>query len=144
MDAALLDTDMLNEVLKQKNANVVQHAANYLKHHGQFALSSMTRYELLRGLKEKAATAQLVRFDTFCQKTLVLPITNAILDRAADLWVAARRIGQAGRDADLIIAATALEHSLALVTGNTKDYSWISALRLYDWRQTTDPVSQQA
>ena len=91
MDAALLDTDMLNEVLKQKNANVVQHAANYLKHHGQFALSSMTRYELLRGLKEKAATAQLVRFDTFCQNTLVLPITNAILDRAADLWVAARR-----------------------------------------------------
>ena len=144
MDAVLLDTDMLNEVLKQKNANVVQHATNYLKHHGQFALSSMTRYELLRGLKEKAATAQLVRFDTFCQNTLVLPITNAILDRAADLWVAARRIGQAGRDADLIIAATALEHSLALVTGNTKDYSWISALRLYDWRQTTDPVSQQA
>ena len=144
MDAVLLDTDMLNEVLKQKNANVVQQATNYLKQHGQFGLSSMTRYELLRGLKEKAATAQLVRFDTFCQNTLVLPITNTILDRAADLWVAARKIGQAGRDADLIIAATALEHSLALVTGNTKDYSWISALRLYDWRQTTDPVSQQA
>ncbi len=134
MEAALLDTDMLNEVLKQKNANVVQHATNYLKQHGQFAISSMTRYELLRGLKEKAATAQLACFDTFCRNTLVLPITDAILDRAADLWVAARKIGQAGRDADLIIAASALEHSLELVTGNTKDYSWISRLRLNDWR----------
>jgi tRNA(fMet)-specific endonuclease VapC len=134
MDAALLDTDILNEVLKQKNATVVRHAAIYLKEHGQFAISSMTRYELLRGLKEKAASSQLARFDTFCQNTLVVPITNTILDRAADLWVAARKIGQAGRDADLIIAATALEHSLLLVTGNTKDYSWISSLRLNDWR----------
>ena len=134
MDAALLDTDMLNEVLKQKNANVVHHATNYLKQQSHFAISSMTRYELLRGLKEKSATAQLARFDTFCHNTLVLPITDAILDRAADLWVAARKIGQAGRDADLIIAATALEHSLELVTGNTKDYSWISSLRLSDWR----------
>ena len=134
MDAALLDTDMLNEVLKQKNANVVQHASSYLKQHGQFAISSMTRYELLRGLKEKAATAQLARFDTFCLNTLILPIADAILDRAADLWVEARKIGQAGRDADLIIAATALEQSLVLVTGNTKDYSWIAGLRLNDWR----------
>lgn len=59
----------------------------------------------------------------------------ALLDRAADLWVEARKIGQAGRDADLIIAATAIEHSLVLVTGNTKDYSWISGLPLRDWRE---------
>lgn len=144
MDTALLDTDILTEVLKQKAANVVKHAANYLKQHGQFAISSMTRYELLRGLKEKAAAAQLARFDIFCQNTLVLPITNTILDRAADLWVAARKIGQAGCDADLIIAATALEHSLVLVTGNTKDYSWITNLRLCNWRQTIDSGNQLA
>lgn len=65
MDAALLDTDMLNEVLKQKNANVHHRATDYLKQHGHFAISSMTRYELIRGLKEKSATAQLARFDTF-------------------------------------------------------------------------------
>jgi hypothetical protein len=34
MDAALLDTDTLNEILKQKNANVVRHAAAYLAQHG--------------------------------------------------------------------------------------------------------------
>ena len=38
MDATLLDTDTLNEVLKQKNANAIRHAADYLAQHGQFAL----------------------------------------------------------------------------------------------------------
>ena len=87
MDASLLDTDTLNEVLKQKNANVVRHAAEYLSQHGQFALSSISRYEALRGLKEKNARAQLARFHTFCGNTLILPVTDGILDTAADLWV---------------------------------------------------------
>lgn len=51
MDAALLDTDILNEVLKQKNANAIRHAADYLVQYGQFAISSISRYEVLRGLK---------------------------------------------------------------------------------------------
>jgi predicted nucleic acid-binding protein len=135
MDAAILDTDMLNEVLKKKNSHVLSHAAAYLQQHGQFAFSSMTRYELLRGLKEKNAVAQLQRFATFCQHSLILPITDAILDRTADLWVAARRGGHPGKDADLIIAATALEHRRMLVTGNTIHFSWIPALKLMDWRK---------
>lgn len=44
---------MLNEVLKKKNLNVVRRAAEYLAEHSQFAMSSITRYEALRGLKEK-------------------------------------------------------------------------------------------
>lgn len=64
MDAALLDTDILNEVLKQRNPIVVQIANEYIQQYGRFSVSSMTRYELLRGLLEKAATIQLSRFDT--------------------------------------------------------------------------------
>jgi predicted nucleic acid-binding protein len=37
-----------------------------------------------------------------------MPITDSILDRAADLWVVARRGGVPHGDADLIFAATAL------------------------------------
>ena len=134
MDLALLDTDTLNEVLKQKNAEVIQHAADYLRQHGQFAISSMSRYEVLRGLREKQALAQLAKFTAFCQNTLMLPITDAILDRTADLWVTARRGGHPGKDADLIIAATALEHSRTLVTGNTVHFAWIPGLRIENWR----------
>jgi tRNA(fMet)-specific endonuclease VapC len=134
MDAALLDTDMLNEVLKQKNAHVLQQAADYLGQHAQFAVSSITRYEVVRGLKEKQATRQLARFTTFCRHSLILPITEEILDRAADLWVTARRGGHPGRDADLFIAATSLEHDRVLVTGNTPHFAWVPGLKLANRR----------
>jgi len=135
MDAALLDTDILNEVLKQRNSQVVAHAAAYLQAHGQFAISALTRYEVIRGLRDANATTQLSRFAVFCQNTLILPITNAVLDRAADLWVAARQGGHPRSDADLIIAATAVEHGLVLVAGNTPHFVWVPGLTLANWRE---------
>ena len=39
MDASLLDTDILSELLKQRNATVKQKASAYLQAHGQFAFS---------------------------------------------------------------------------------------------------------
>jgi tRNA(fMet)-specific endonuclease VapC len=135
MDAALLDTDILNEVLKQKNALVVAQASAYIQEHGQFAIAALSRYEVVRGLRDANATAQLSRFATFCQNTLVLPITDAVLDRAADLWVHARQGGHPRSDADLIIAATALEHGRVLVTGNTAHFVWVPGVRLADWRK---------
>ncbi len=135
MDAALLDTDTLNEVIKQRNPLVVQKSTDYLQKHRQFAISSITRYELLRGLKEKQATRQLAQFEAFCRQSLILPISDAILDQTAELWVEARRSGYPGKDADLIIAATALESRRVLVTGNTTHFAWIPQLRIENWRQ---------
>jgi tRNA(fMet)-specific endonuclease VapC len=132
---ALLDTDILSELLKQKNAAVVAKAAAYLAQHGQFALSALTRYEITRGLREKGATAQLQNFEAFCRHSLVLPLTDGVLDRAADLWVLAGLQGKPRSDADLFIAATTLEHGRILVTGNTAHFSWIPNLTLEDWRQ---------
>mgnify|MGYP001363665516 CR=1 FL=1 len=40
MPLSLLDPDVLKEVLKLKNANIVGHAAAYLPQHGQFAIGS--------------------------------------------------------------------------------------------------------
>jgi len=88
----------------------------------------------VRGLKDKRASRQFRQFTTFCQHALILGITDVILDRAADLWVAARKAGLSRNDADLIIAATALEHGRILVTGNTAHFSWIPGLVVEDWR----------
>jgi len=135
MNESLLDTDILSEVLKQKNATVVQKAAAYLQQHARFAISAMTRYEVLRGLKEKGATKQITQFENFCQHSIVLPITDTVLDRTSDLWVAGRKGGHSHRDADLVIAATALEQGRTLVTGNTSHFAWIPGLVVEDWRQ---------
>jgi tRNA(fMet)-specific endonuclease VapC len=135
MLAALLDTDMLSEVLKQKNPVVLQQAANYFQQHGRFVISAFTRYEVIRGLKHLNASTQLAQFASFCSQSLVLPIDDTVLDRAADLWVQARRGGLPGNDADLIIAATALQHGLVLITGNAIHFAWIAGLNQADWRQ---------
>jgi hypothetical protein len=74
MDVALLDTDMLSEVLKQRNASVATNAAAYLGIHGQFSFSVFTRFEIERGHKEKQADRLLARFATFCQNSVVYPL----------------------------------------------------------------------
>jgi tRNA(fMet)-specific endonuclease VapC len=134
MAAFLLDTDMLSEVLKQRNATVVARAAAYLQQHAQFTLSAFSRFEIRRGYHAKLASRQLIRFDIFCAKSLVLPITEAIFDRAGFLWAQARRSGQPCGDADVLIAATALEHGLVLATGNLAHFSWVPGLQTEDWR----------
>ena len=64
----------------------------------------------------------------------VIKQRDQILDRAGELWALARRHRQPHGDADLIIAATALDSQRVLVTGNTAHFAWIPALRLLDWR----------
>jgi predicted nucleic acid-binding protein len=134
MDIALLDTDILNEVLKGRNKSVVRSAAAYPNAHGQYALSAMTRFEVVRGLRHRGASHLLAAFATFCFRSLIFPIDDAILDRAADLWVVGRTAGYPHRDADLIIAATALEQGRTLITGNTPHFRWIPGIKIDNWR----------
>src|SRR5438045_107195 len=97
MSSCLLDTDILSEVLKQKNPTVVQKAAAYLQAHQHFTFSAVTRYEIVRGLKAKGATRQLTQFATFCAHSLIVPVTDAVFDRGADLWVSAHAGGRRRR-----------------------------------------------
>ena len=135
MDAALLDTDILTEIFKGRNSTVRGHAATYLKTYGQFTISAFTQFEVVRGLRFKGATTKLQAFETLCQSMAILPVANEVLNRAADPWATGRSGGHPHRDADLIIATTALEHGQTLVTGNTADFHWIAGLKLEDWRQ---------
>jgi tRNA(fMet)-specific endonuclease VapC len=134
MDAALLDTDILTELFKGQNAVVRGHAGAYLEAHGQFAISAFTHYEIVRGLRFKCASTKLKAFDALCQGVQIYPVTSAVLNRAADLWVTGRRGGHPHRDADLIIAATALVHGWALITGNTSHFQWVPGLQVDNWR----------
>jgi tRNA(fMet)-specific endonuclease VapC len=135
MDAALLDTDLLSEVLKQRNPIVRKRARQYLRSHGQFAFSAVTRFEIVRGYKERGAAGPLARFITFCGHSLIFAVDDAIFDRAADLWAIARQGGHPCDDADLLIAATALAHGRRLVTGNRTHFEWIPDLILENWRE---------
>jgi tRNA(fMet)-specific endonuclease VapC len=134
MAAVLLDTDILSEVFKQRDAVVTQHAAAYIQAHRQFTVSAFSRFEVRRGYLSKQATKQLALFDVFCGHCQVLPITDSIFDRASQLWAYARQHGYPCGDADVVIAATALEHGISLATGNLRHFGWVPDLVIEDWR----------
>jgi tRNA(fMet)-specific endonuclease VapC len=134
MDEALLDTDILSEVLKAKNPQVLDTASRYLAEHQRFAFSAITFYEIVRGLRANQAVRALAEFLKLAGGSDVLPVSLSVLKRAAELWAEARQAGYPSDDADLIIAASALESQRVLVTGNTSHFAWISGLSLADWR----------
>ncbi len=129
---ALVDTDTLSAVMR-KQPTALAHARAYLALHSRLTLSIITRYEILRGLKARQATAQQVAFEQFCAANLVLPLTDSIIVRGAEIYADLYRRGTLIGDADILIAATALEHGLALVTNNTNHFNRIAGLQLYNW-----------
>jgi tRNA(fMet)-specific endonuclease VapC len=134
MELALLDTDTLSEIMKARDPHVHDNARQYLTTFGYFTFSLITRYEILRGLKARRATSQIARFEQRCQHSAVLPITDAIIVRAADLYALLYQQGQLISDADIIIAATALQHNLIMVTENDAHFRRIPNLTVESWR----------
>ncbi|HEY6333241.1 MAG TPA: PIN domain-containing protein, partial [Blastocatellia bacterium] len=82
---SLLDTDILS-LLMRGDPPVVAQATKYLAQYRRFTISVITRYEILRGLKVKGAAQQATRFDQFCAGNEVLPITEATIIQAADIY----------------------------------------------------------
>jgi tRNA(fMet)-specific endonuclease VapC len=128
----LLDTDVLSALMRGI-PSALSHANKYLSENPELAFSSITRYEILRGLKAKNASRQLASFDAFCANNKVLPLTDPIVVRAADIYAELHAQGRLIPDADLLIAATALEHNLVLVTNNISHFNRIRQLRLENW-----------
>ena len=67
------------------------------------------------------------QLDGFFRNTRILALTDTIAQQAVSLRQQ-RRMGLG----DAIIAATAIVHSLTLVTRNTEDFRWIGGLQLLD------------
>ncbi len=86
------------------------------------AYSVVTRTELFAGRAE----------DEEAVRELLLPLTEIEVDRG--IAERAGRIRRRARiqTADALIAATALEHRLELVTRNSKDFEMVPGLRVRD------------
>jgi tRNA(fMet)-specific endonuclease VapC len=129
---ALLDTDTLSAVMRG-TPPVVTRAREYLVEHGAFSFSIITRYEILRGLRAKNAMAQLQAFDRLCAGSHIVPLTDEAVVKAAAIYAELRRRGEPIGDADILIAASALVHGLALVTNNEAHFNRIAGLVVENW-----------
>jgi predicted nucleic acid-binding protein len=63
----------------------------------------------------------------------LIPVTKPIVDRWGRLTIPAKRRGVTLTTTDGLIAATALEHDLAIATRNTKDFAETAAAITIPW-----------
>jgi tRNA(fMet)-specific endonuclease VapC len=98
------------------------------------AVSIITYMEVFQGIEvsphPKRAQA---KFNLFFEMVPILPLTTEVAQRCARLRRTLKNQGQRvnSRALDLIIAATALESDLTLVTQNARDFQDIPGLRLH-------------
>src|ERR1044071_538700 len=140
MSRALLDTDILSEILKKKDPRVLARAETYFAQEGRYTISCVTVLEVVRGFQRIGSSERLERFLDSLEDAEVLPLDTpaaALAGRIdAELSLRGRIIGLG----DVIIAAIALRHGLPLVTGNTLHYLNIRnlgyPLELENWRES--------
>ncbi len=131
-DKVLLDTDTLSAIMRQ-NPLVLAKSQAYLAQYSRFTFSIITRYEILRGLKAKAANKQLKAFEQFCANNTILPLTDEIIVQAADIYAELRKKGTPIGDADILIAASAMVNRMAIATNNLSHFCQIFGLTVHNW-----------
>jgi predicted nucleic acid-binding protein len=117
----LVDTDVLIWHLRG-----LPKATQRLDQLSNLTISAITYLELLQGMRNQAEMIA-VQKSLERRQTVRLPITPAITERAVDLMQ--RLVLSHGLQlGDALIAATALEHNLTVLTANTKHFSPITGL----------------
>lgn len=123
----LVDTDVLIWNLRGNTR-----AADLLDRERGFSVSAVTWMELAQGALEGAELGALRRAIRFWRADII-HIDEAISARASYL-VEEYSLAHALQLADALIAATALERGLELLTANTRHYRCIPSLELRTFR----------
>lgn len=122
----IIDTNVFIDYLREKPK-----AKEFLENKRLPGISIISYAELIRGAKDK-------RDQTIIEKLLseanIIPITTKIGDLMLSL-IKRFSISHGLTIPDALIAATAIEEDLTLVTSNTKHFSFIPELKLTDWNK---------
>ena len=138
MNKSLLDTDILSEVGKAIDPNVIRNASAHRRAFGFLTLSVISVMELIQGYQHVGASNRIQVFRNALASEEVLmfdqPAAELAGQIAGDLDRAGRPIGRC----DPMVEAIAIIGGLDLVTGNTTHYQHIQhlgyPLTLVNWR----------
>jgi predicted nucleic acid-binding protein len=136
MTSYSLDTDTITKLLKKHpgNQRVIDRFRKEVRRNSLFIMCPVVFYEIRRELVIKNAVAQLTAFGKLAEAMVWGEFNLAIWERASSLWATLRSRGRSHHDADVLIAAHALENGAAIVTGNVEHFQDIGA-RIEDWNQ---------
>jgi predicted nucleic acid-binding protein len=135
----LVDTNVVSEFIRPQPDSRVMRWLEAADPESLFA-SVVTFGEIRLGIEDLPVSNRRTELEEWLEQGLpewfesrLLPVTKAIADRWARLTITAKRKGIVINTADGLIAATALEHDLAIVTRNVKDFAETGALIVNPW-----------
>jgi tRNA(fMet)-specific endonuclease VapC len=101
------------------------------------AISAITVMELRYGLALNPQRVQKVKpaIASFLDSVTILPFSNGEAEQAAQIRAALKSRGQPIGAYDILIAATALNHNLIMITANQRELERIIGLQIENWRQ---------
>jgi tRNA(fMet)-specific endonuclease VapC len=128
----LVDTDIVADYLLNRPDAVA--LLDDLQRTG-LSISSITYLEIVDGIlgnRDPGRARNALR--AFLRRVRLLVISRQAAERAAQIRVELRRQKRQTneRSFDILVAATAIEHGLTLVTRNTRDYADIPGVALFD------------
>ncbi|UBF23804.1 type II toxin-antitoxin system VapC family toxin [Kovacikia minuta CCNUW1] len=101
------------------------------------AVSAITVMELYYGLQLNPQRAQKIEpvITSFLSSVTILPFDAPESKQSAQIRAVLKTQGQQIGAYDVLIAATALQHSLLMVTANQREFIRIPGLQTENWRQ---------
>jgi tRNA(fMet)-specific endonuclease VapC len=139
VERVFLDTDIFSEILKGRDESVVAAARTYLEARGRFSVTVITVMEIVSGLMRKRASAQLSKFEAMLSGCEIVAFDEEAASLAGTIDAALRVSGTPVGLSDVMIAAIALRHACAVVTGNTAHFEQIRdafpELKIDNWRR---------
>jgi predicted nucleic acid-binding protein len=112
----LLDSGILILHLRKQPGYMV--LMDNLAGEGELYVSTISRFETVRGMRDREKKATFALLDSLKN----VDVTREIADQAGELVRSWKSRGKTFDDADALIAASALQHKLTLVTTNPKHF----------------------
>lgn len=127
----LFDTDAISEIWRPRPQPGFIDWLRQVPREAQFT-SAITVGELYKGAFRSSASARYVAYieERLLPNVGVLPVDVGVAAVYGHLRAKLEAEGLVLEDADLFIAATAVHHGLALVTGNVAHFERVTGLRL--------------
>ncbi|EKQ67209.1 putative nucleic acid-binding protein [Leptolyngbyaceae cyanobacterium JSC-12] len=130
----LLDTCVISDFIKGEAGTKIR-----LKQTPpvDIAVSAITVMELRYGLALNLQRAQKVEpaISSFLSSVTILPFSTVEAEQAAQIRAVLKSQGQPIGAYDVLIAATALQHNLLMITANQREFDRVPGLQTENWRQ---------
>lgn len=131
---SLLDTHSCSFIIKNRPAAVRQWLDGLRP--GEVGLSAVTEAELLHGVDKSARVDHnLAAVLDFASQLVVVTFDSRVTDAYGRIRAGLEQLGPPTFPLDLQIAATAVPHSLILVTDKSRGCARVPGLKIEDWTQ---------